>query len=686
MLNKNLNKVNDRISQLFGANNLVFLANLMRTRSINFRIGVLLAISLLGLSAITATHFIGDAAQHKATELQMEASHLITQVSEIKAALMQMDEQQKEFQLSYDRTAPQIARQDAEFVQKSLRELNFTIADESMATAASRMEVQIPIYIETMDAMVAERNNLGRTPEDGLLGELRSAIHGVESLLLNQDFGRDSNLNVDQVMIKVLMMRRHEKDFMMRGSEKYIHRLDKRIEETAALLKESTLAPTLQTTSLSALKLYQNKFHAYTQAQTKLNALEASMDSIFHQIEPLSNVLSEHGHTIDAQAILAEQEARTLTQRIMISSIALILLLVIVSNLTMAISISQPIGHLTNAMRTIAGGAFETPVPGLTRGDEIGTMAKALETFRQTAIEGKALIAAQREEEGYKTRRAHHIEKASIIFEKNIEAVIKGLTESATTMRQSTSELTDVTKETVQLSAEVTEAVHTSSSNVTAVASATEELSNSVSEIQRQIIHTRDVSQKAKTQTKQSEETVGRLAHAASQINDVVTLINDIANQTNLLALNATIEAARAGEAGKGFAVVANEVKALAGQTASATEEIVKQIQTMQSVTEETVSAISEITIIMESIGEGTSEVASAIEEQTTATQEISQNVQGVSENVHIISTNMERVNTANEKTSETSTQVFKAATNLTEQSNSLRQEVDTFLKALKTA
>lgn len=686
MLNKNLNKVNDRISQLFGANNLVFLANLMRTRSINFRIGVLLAISLLGLSAITATHFIGDAAQHKATELQMEASHLITQVSEIKAALMQMDEQQKEFQLSYDRTAPQIARQDAEFVQKSLRELNFTIADESMATAASRMEVQIPIYIETMDAMVAERNNLGRTPEDGLLGELRSAIHGVESLLLNQDFGRDSNLNVDQVMIKVLMMRRHEKDFMMRGSEKYIHRLDKRIEETAALLKESTLAPTLQTTSLSALKLYQNKFHAYTQAQTKLNALEASMDSIFHQIEPLSNVLSEHGHTIDAQAILAEQEARTLTQRIMISSIALILLLVIVSNLTMAISISQPIGHLTNAMRTIAGGAFETPVPGLTRGDEIGTMAKALETFRQTAIEGKALIAAQREEEGYKTRRAHHIEKASIIFEKNIEAVIKGLTESATTMRQSTSELTDVTKETVQLSAEVTEAVHTSSSNVTAVASATEELSNSVSEIQRQIIHTRDVSQKAKTQTKQSEETVGRLAHAASQINDVVTLINDIANQTNLLALNATIEAARAGEAGKGFAVVANEVKALAGQTASATEEIVKQIQTMQSVTEETVSAISEITIIMESIGEGTSEVASAIEEQTTATQEISQNVQGVSENVHIISTNMERVNTANEKTSETSTQVFKAATNLTEQSNSLRQEVDTFLKALKMA
>ena len=686
MLNGNLGKVNEKISSLFGNANLVLLANVMRSRSINFRIGVLLAVSLLGLTAIATTHFVGDAAQHRATELQMQAGHLITQVSEIKAALMQMDEQQKEFQLSYDNNAPQIARKDAAFVQKTLKELNFAIADESMKTAAERMEVQIPIYIETMNSMVAERNNLGRTPKDGLLGDLHSTIHRVEKLILDPSFGDASTLDMDQVVIKMLMIRRHEKNFMMRGSEKYIHQLDKRIEEIQVLLNESTLSQPLRLEVLAALKEYQIKFLRYTQAHTKLNSIEASLSTIFHQIEPLSEVLSEHGHTIDEQAIEAEHEARATTQFLMITAIALIFTIVILSNLTMAISVSQPIGHLTTAMRTIAGGAFETPVPGLTRGDEIGTMAHALETFRQTAIEGKALIAAQREEEGYKTRRAHHIEKASVIFEKNIETVIKGLTDSASTLRQSTSELSTVTQETVHRSGQVTDAVHTSSSNVTAVASATEELSTSVNEIQRQIIHTRDVSQKAKLQTKQSEETVGRLADAASQINEVVTLINDIANQTNLLALNATIEAARAGEAGKGFAVVANEVKALAGQTANATDEIVKQIQTIQSVTEETVSAISEVTTIMESIGEGTAEVAASIEEQTTATQEISQNVQGVSENVNIISSNMDEVNKANQKTSETSKQVSEAASNLTDQSNSLREEVDTFLTALKTA
>lgn len=686
MLNGNLGKVNEKISSLFGNANLVLLANVMRSRSINFRIGVLLAVSLLGLTAIATTHFVGDAAQHRATELQMQAGHLITQVSEIKAALMQMDEQQKEFQLSYDNNAPQIARKDAAFVQKILKELNFSIADESMKTAAERMEVQIPIYIQTMDSMVTERNNLGRTPKDGLLGELHSTIHGVETLILDPSFGDGSTLNVDQVVIKMLMIRRHEKNFMMRGSEKYIHQLDKRIEEIQVLLNESTLSQPLRLEVLAALKDYQIKFLRYTQAHTKLNSIEASMSTIFHQIEPLSEVLSEHGHTIDEQAIEAEHEARATTQFLMITAIALIFTIVILSNLTMAISVSQPIGHLTMAMRKIAGGEFETSVPGLTRGDEIGTMANALEVFRQTAIEGKALIAAQREEEGYKTRRAHHIEKASVIFEKNIETVINGLTDSASTLRQSTSELSTVTKETVHRSGEVTDAVHTSSSNVTAVASATEELSTSVNEIQRQIIHTRDVSQKAKVQTKQSEETVGRLADAASQINEVVTLINDIANQTNLLALNATIEAARAGEAGKGFAVVANEVKALAGQTANATDEIVKQIHTIQSVTEETVSAISEITTIMESIGEGTAEVAASIEEQTTATQEISRNVQGVSENVNIISSNMDEVNKANQKTSETSKQVSEAASNLTDQSNSLREEVDTFLTALKTA
>lgn len=197
MLNGNLGKVNEKISSLFGNANLVLLANVMRSRSINFRIGVLLAVSLLGLTAIATTHFVGDAAQHRATELQMQAGHLITQVSEIKAALMQMDEQQKEFQLSYDNNAPQIARKDAAFVQKILKELNFSIADESMKTAAERMEVQIPIYIQTMDSMVTERNNLGRTPKDGLLGELHSTIHGVETLILDPSFGDGSTLNVE---------------------------------------------------------------------------------------------------------------------------------------------------------------------------------------------------------------------------------------------------------------------------------------------------------------------------------------------------------------------------------------------------------------------------------------------------------------------------------------------------------
>ncbi|MBV1933345.1 MAG: HAMP domain-containing protein, partial [Parvibaculaceae bacterium] len=474
MLNGNLSKVNERISGLFGNANLVLLANVMRSRSINFRIGVLLAVSLLGLTAIATTHFVGDAAQHRATKLQMEAGHLITQVSEIKAALMQMDEQQKEFQLTHSQKAVTVTHKDADFVVKTLKELNYEIADESMKTAAGHLNARIPVYMDSLDAMVAERSLIGKTPQSGLRGELRGAIHKAEKLLLDPNFGNGSTLDADKVMIKVLMMRRHEKDFMMRGGEKYIKRLDTRIEETQALLNASTLPQSSRLKALAALKEYQLKFLRFTQAQIKLTSLEESMRTVFHQIEPLAEVLSEHGHEIDEWAIEAEHDARSTTQMLMISAIALIFLIVTLSNLTMAISVSQPIGHLTTAMRTIAGGAFETPVPGLTRGDEIGTMANALEIFRQTAIEGKALIAAQREEEGYKTRRAHHIEKASVIFEKNIETVIKGLTESAGTLRNNTSELSTVTQETVHRSGQVTDAVHTSSSNVTAVASATE--------------------------------------------------------------------------------------------------------------------------------------------------------------------------------------------------------------------
>src|SRR4029077_19580517 len=155
-----------------------------------------------------------------------------------------------------------------------------------------------------------------------------------------------------------------------------------------------------------------------------------------------------------------------------------------------------------------------------------------------------------------------------------------------------------------------------------------EELSSSVMEIDRQVSHSNAIAAKAVDEAERTNAEIKALDDAAKRIGDVVKLITAIAEQTNLLALNATIEAARAGEAGRGFAVVANEVKALAGQTAKATEEISAQIAGMQQATVRSIEALGAIERTIRDIGEITGTIAAAVTEQGAATQEIARSVE----------------------------------------------------------
>jgi methyl-accepting chemotaxis protein len=221
---------------------------------------------------------------------------------------------------------------------------------------------------------------------------------------------------------------------------------------------------------------------------------------------------------------------------------------------------------------------------------------------------------------------------------------------------------------------------------VQSVASATEELGSSVNEISRQV---QESSRIAIDAVKQAENTDGRivqLSHAAGRIGEVVKLITAVAEQTNLLALNATIEAARAGEAGRGFAVVASEVKALAAQTAKATDEIGTQIAGMQSATQDAVVSIKEISQTIGRISEIATTIASAVEEQGAATQEISRNVQQAAQGTSQVAGNISDVNDGASETGSASAQVLASARSLSSDSNHLRLEVDKFLATVRAA
>lgn len=352
----------------------------------------------------------------------------------------------------------------------------------------------------------------------------------------------------------------------------------------------------------------------------------------------------------------------------------------------LARGIVRPISAMTGAMRELAEGNKSVQIPARERGDEIGAMAKAVEVFKQNAIEAERLAREQAAENEAKAKRALKVEELSKKFDEGVTVVLNSVASATVEMRSTAETMSSTAEKTNDRSRQVAEAADGASANVRTVASAAEELSSSIREISAQVSQSAAVANRATGEAGKAGETVRGLAEAAQKIGAVVSLISDIAEQTNLLALNATIEAARAGDAGKGFAVVAGEVKTLANQTAKATEEISNQISSMQSATGETVEVIERVQKIIEEISEGATSIASAVEEQTAATQEISRNTQQVSSGMQNVTSNIGEVTCATEETSKAASNVLEASGELAKQSEVLRNEVNGFLDSLRSA
>jgi methyl-accepting chemotaxis protein len=337
-------------------------------------------------------------------------------------------------------------------------------------------------------------------------------------------------------------------------------------------------------------------------------------------------------------------------------------------------------------MQALGSGDLTVEVTRRGENTEIGVMADALQVFKQALIAKQAADEAAARDAEAKIERARRVDGITRNFEAVVGEIVETVASAATELEASANVLTVTAERSQELAVTVAAASEEASTNVQSVASASEELSSSVNEISRQVQESSRVANEAVDQAQQTNGRVGELAQAASRIGDVVELINTIAGQTNLLALNATIEAARAGEAGRGFAVVASEVKALAQQTAKATDEISQQISGIQNATEQSVGAIKEIGDTIGRMSEISSAIAAAVEEQGAATQEISRNIQHAAMGTSEVSSNITDVQRGATETGAASAQVHSAAKSLSTESNRLKIEVEKFLDSVRAA
>jgi methyl-accepting chemotaxis protein len=348
--------------------------------------------------------------------------------------------------------------------------------------------------------------------------------------------------------------------------------------------------------------------------------------------------------------------------------------------------LTRPLRRLTGTTERLAAGELEAPVPDTGRGDEIGDLARAIESFRHGLIERRTLRDLTEAERTDREARQARIEAAVAEFRAVVGDLLAGVADNTRELAHAAACAGDVAARTNGLASDVSGEIGSVAGNVQTVAAASDELAGAINEIDRQIVCARNAIAAASSAAGTTEHVVADLSTMAESIGTVVTLIQTVAEKTNLLALNATIEAARAGEAGRGFAVVAAEVKALSAQTSAATDEISGKVDGIRAGTGRAVASIRTILDRFRAIESLAVGIAAAVAQQSSATGEIARGAADVSRRSGRAGENMNGLYEAARETEKVASGVRNAAEGVESRTRDLKAVVESFLARVEAA